>query len=242
MRDSKDPKSGPLQPGVQVTRRHLLRTTAAAIAAGAILTSGAELFAAAPAPARGADSPEGALSRLMEGNHRFVSGHMLTSSRDLRKLRQANATSQHPFAAVLACSDSRVPVETLFDQSIGDLFIARVAGNMMTPEIIGSLEYGAAVLGTKAILVLGHSECGAVKAAIANKPVPGQIGTLFPHLRPAVDQAGTNVRAVTEANARIQARLLAQSSPLLAEKVKERQLEVAAGYYDIVSGVVTLLG
>jgi carbonic anhydrase len=185
--------------------------------------------------------PSQALDKLMEGNRRFVSGHTLASSRDLRKLRQDNAESQHPFASVLACSDSRVPVEIAFDQSIGDLFIARVAGNVLTPEIIGSLEYGVAVLGTKAILILGHSKCGAVKAAIAAKPVPGQIGTLFPHLQPAVDQAGSDPRTVTEANAKIQAKLLSQSSPLIAEKIKAGDLKVAAGYYDIASGTVTLL-
>ena len=87
---------------------------------------------------------------------------------------------------MLSCADSRVPVEMVFDQTIGHIFVARVAGNMATPEIIASLEFGAVVLGTKVIMVLGHASCGAVKAAIQGKPVPGQISALFPPLQPAV--------------------------------------------------------
>ena len=106
-------------------------------------------------------------------------------------LKQHTAEKQEPFAAVLSCADSRVPVELAFDQSIGHIFVTRVAGNIITPEIIGSLEYGAAVLGTKVILVMGHANCGAVDAAIKGKEVPGQISSLFPHIQPAVDQAGS---------------------------------------------------
>ncbi|HEY5255284.1 MAG TPA: carbonic anhydrase, partial [Acidobacteriaceae bacterium] len=146
-----------------------------------------------------------------------------------------------PYDAVLSCADSRVPVEIVFDQTIGHLFVTRVAGNIITPEIIGSLEYGVAVLGTKVIVVLGHSNCGAVKAAVAGKSVPGQISVLYPHIRPAVDQAGPDYKAVTKANAKIQAKLLSQASTVVAEKIKEGQLKVVAGYYDIGSGAVTLL-
>ena len=101
---------------------------------------------------------------------------------DKQILRDRTAEKQQPFAALLSCADSRVPVEIIFDQSIGELFVTRVAGNIATPEIIASLEYGAAVLGIKVILVLGHAGCGAVKAAIQAKAVPGQISALFPHL------------------------------------------------------------
>lgn len=142
---------------------------------------------------------------------------------------------------MLSCADSRVPVELLFDQSIGHVFVTRVAGNMITPEIIASLEYGVAVLGTKAILVMGHGGCGAVKATIQAKEVPGQISALFPHIQPAVDQAGSNLEAATKANAKIQSALLREASTVIAGFVKEGKLKVVAGYYDIASGAVTLL-
>jgi carbonic anhydrase len=134
-----------------------------------------------------------------------------------------------------------VPVELVFDQTIGHIFVTRVAGNVITPEIIGSLEYGAAVLGTKVILVMGHSGCGAVKAAIQGKAVPGQISSLFPHIQPAIDQAGPNLEAATKANAKIQATLLSEASPVISGLVKENNLKVVAGYYELASGSVTLL-
>jgi carbonic anhydrase len=187
-------------------------------------------------------SPEAALKALMDGNRRFVSGNMTAHAHDLEILRRHAVVKQEPFAAVLSCADSRVPVETVFDQTIGQFFVTRVAGNMVTPEIIASLEYGVHVLGTKVILILGHSDCGAVKAAIANQTVPGQISALYPHLRPAVDQAGPDPKAVTRANAKIQATLLSEGSTVVADRIKEGQLKVVAGYYDIGTGVVTLLG
>ena len=111
----------------------------------------------------------------------------------------------------------------------------------MTPELIGSLEYGAAVLGTKAILIMGHSNCGAVKATIQGKAVPGRISSLFPHIQPAVDQAGDNLEAATKANALNQAKLLRQSSTVISAMVKEEKVKVVAAYYDVGSGAVTLL-
>jgi carbonic anhydrase len=129
----------------------------------------------------------------------------------------------------------------VFDKSIGHLFVARVAGNIVNSEIIASLEYGAAVLGTKVIMVMGHSGCGAVKATIQAHDVPGQISALYPHIQPAVDQAGTNLEAATKANAKIQAALLRQSSTVVAGMVKEEKLKVVSAYYDIGSGSVTLL-
>jgi carbonic anhydrase len=142
---------------------------------------------------------------------------------------------------VLSCADSRVPVELIFDQSIGHVFVTRVAGNIATSAIIASLEYGAAVLGTKAIIVLGHANCGAVKASIEAKAVPGQISTLYPYIRPAVDQAGSDLDRAIKANARIQAALLRQASPVLAEQIKQNQLKIVAAYYDLTSGNVSLL-
>jgi carbonic anhydrase len=184
-------------------------------------------------------TPAQAFARLMEGNRRFAQGRLNSCNEDLSALRRGTAEKQEPFAAVLACSDSRVPVELVFDQSIGHVFLARVAGNIASSEVIASLEYGAAVLGTKVILVLGHSDCGAVTAAIAGKPEPGRISTLYTAIYPAVERAGPDLTAVIRANARLQARLVRDSSPVIAGMVKEGQIEVRAGYYDLASGQVS---
>jgi len=186
-------------------------------------------------------SPDAAVEELMAGNRRFAANRPTALEQDLVIIRQNTEEKQEPFAAVLACADSRVPVELVFDQSIGHVFVTRVAGNVATSEIIASLEYGAAVLGTKAIVVLGHGNCGAVKATIEGKGVPGQISALYPHIRPAVDQAGSNLEAATKANAKIQAALLRQASTVISGLVKESKLKVVAGHYDITSGSVTLL-
>jgi carbonic anhydrase len=181
------------------------------------------------------------LQQLIDGNRRFVEGRLTSFSEDLDILKSKTVDKQEPFAAVLSCADSRVPVELIFDQSIGHVFVTRVAGNVATSAIIASLEYGVVVLGTKTIMVLGHANCGAVKASIEAKAVPGQISALYPYIRPAVDQAGSNLEAAIKANAKIQAGLLRQSSPVLAEQIKQNQLKIVAGYYDLASGTVALL-
>jgi carbonic anhydrase len=186
-------------------------------------------------------NPDAALQELIEGNRRFTSGRLTAHEQDLTILKQNTIEKQEPFAALLSCADSRVPVEMVFDQSIGHLFVTRVAGNVVTPEIIASLEYGAAVLGTKVILVMGHAGCGAVKATIQAKEVPGQISALYPHIQPAIDQAGPNLEAATKANAKIQATLLREASTVIAGLVKEGKLKVLAGYYEIANGAVSLL-
>ena len=186
-------------------------------------------------------SPEAALQQLIDGNRRFAEGQLTSFSEDLDILKAKTVEKQEPFAAVLSCADSRVPVELIFAQSIGHVFVTRVAGNIATSAIIASLEYGVAVLGTKAIMVLGHANCGAVEASIEAKAVPGQISALYPYIRPAVDQAASSLEAVIKANAKIQAGLLRQSSPVLADRIKENQLKIVAGYYDLSSGKVTLL-
>ena len=177
----------------------------------------------------------------MDGNQRFVDGRLQSLAEDLSILKQKTAEKQEPFAAVLSCADSRVPVELVFDQSIGHLFVARVAGNIATPEITASLEYGVAVLGTKVIMVLGHGNCGAVKATIQGKAVPGQISALYAPIQPAVDAVGPNLDAAIDANAKIQAALLREASPVIAGMIKEGKLKVVAARYDLVGGKVTLL-
>ncbi len=187
--------------------------------------------------------PEAALHELLAGNLRFTSGRTSSHRRDLAMLQQM-MEKQEPFAAVLSCADSRVPVEVLFDQTIGQLFVTRVAGNMVTAEIMASLEYAVAVLGTHTILVMGHSRCGAVTAAIQathqGQVAPGQISALFPHLEAAVKQAGPDLEATVRANVLLQAARL-RESPLLAAMIEEGKLLIAAGYFDLRSGAVTLL-
>ena len=219
-----------------LSRRRFLGTTAAGLFAAASF----DLFSAQPLPAQSVLTPEAALKELLDGNERFVSGSMTSFEQDLKILKEHTVDKQEPFAAVLSCADSRVPVELIFDQSIGHIFVTRVAGNVITPEIIASLEYGAAVLGTKVILVLGHGSCGAVKAAIQGKEVPGQISALYPHIQPAIDRAGSDLTSAIKANAEIQAKLLQESSPVIAPMVKEKKLKVVAGVYDLGSGKVTL--
>ena len=224
----------------EYSRRDLLRTGLTATA-GAVLASTLDLGFPYSAMAQSKLTPDAALSELMEGNKRFTSGKLTAHEQDLAILKQHTEEKQEPFAAVLSCADSRVPVELLFDQSIGHIFVTRVAGNLITPELIGSLEYGAAVLGTKVIVVMGHSNCGAVKAAIQGKEVPGQISSLFPHIQPAVDQAGHDLEAAIKANAKIQATLLSQSSTVISGMVKSGSVKVTSAFYDLGSGKVTLL-
>jgi len=190
-------------------------------------------------------SPADALEELLAGNRRFTSGRTSAHRRDLAMLQQT-LEKQEPFAAVLSCSDSRVPVEVVFDQTIGQLFVTRVAGNIVTAEIVASLEYAAAVLGTNTILVMGHSRCGAVTAAIQRQTLPGQafpgqISALFPYMESAVEQAGPDVEATIRANALIQSARLQELSPLLGGMIQAGKLKVATGYFDIRSGTVTLL-
>lgn len=206
-----------------------------------LLTSGVELVFPPPALAQSLLSPDAALAALVEGNKRFTSGRMTSNEHDLAILKQNTIEKQEPYAAVLSCADSRVPIELLFDESIGHIFVTRIAGNFVTSEIIASLEYGAAVLGTKVILVMGHSNCGAVKATIQHKEAPGQLSALFPHIQPAVDQAGPNLEAATKVNTKIQATLLREASTVISSLIKEGKLKVVPGYYDIGTGAVTLL-
>jgi len=186
--------------------------------------------------------PDQAMEELLAGNRRFTGGRMTAFDEDLKILKRKTAALQEPFAAVLSCSDSRVPVEIIFDQSIGHIFVTRVAGNVATPEIMASLEYGAAVLGTKAILVMGHANCGAVKAAMEGKAAPGQISALYRHFRPALDRAGTDLEEAIRVNAKVQCDLLRKGSTVLAGLLGEGRIRVAAAYYDIAGGGVTVLG
>jgi carbonic anhydrase len=241
--NSADHKARPVQSDIrrEPARRRFVQLAAGGAIVGWIGTTASQLSFPEPVLAQSTLTPDAALAELMAGNERFVSRRITSDAQDLAILKQNNAEKQEPFAAVLSCADSRVPVELVFDQTIGHIFVTRVAGNMASSEIIASLEYGAAVLGTKVILVMGHANCGAVKATIQGKDAPGQISALYPHIQPAVDQAGNNPEAATKANAKIQAALLAESSTVIKGLVKEGKLKVAAAHYDITSGSVMLL-
>jgi len=184
---------------------------------------------------------ETAMQELMAGNERYIAGKITSFPEDLKILQEKTVLKQEPFAAVLACADSRVPVEILFDQSIGHVFVTRVAGNVVTPEVMASLEYGVGVLGLKAVLILGHTNCGAVAAAVQGKEVPGQISVLYQHLMPGVREAHGDVVQAVKANVVFQTRLVRESSTLIAKAMKENGVKVAGGVYDLENGRVMII-
>ncbi len=205
---------------------------------GAAGVAGGLGWSATSAFAQSEMTGEAALRELAAGNERFVAGKITSFAEDLEILKAKTVSKQDPFAAVLSCADSRVPVEILFDQSINHVFVCRVAGNMVTPEIMASLEYGVAVLGIKAILVMGHTNCGAISAAVQGKDVPGQISVLYQHMMPGIREANGDVAKAVALNAAFQARLLRESSTVIAKAVKENGVKVAAGVYDLGTGRV----
>lgn len=228
---------------------------AAGLSRRAMLGAGLAAIAAAPLAgvaqaqlARAAETPDAALKLLADGNARYVSNQM--TERDFSAGRAARASGQKPFAAILGCADSRVAPELAFDQAPGDLFVVRVAGNFVTTEGLASLEYGAAVLGTKAIMVLGHTSCGAVNATVEalqkGNTLPGHIADLVramkPGIEPVLKQPGAdlNQRAVV-ANVRSNVRHLIEAQPILADMVAAKKLKVVGGVYDIATGKVTLV-
>ncbi len=187
-------------------------------------------------------SPDAALQKLMAGNQRFVQHHPKYPAQSATRLQEV-AQAQHPFVTILSCADSRVPAEIVFDRGIGDIFDVRIAGNIATPEAIGSIEY-AALLGTPLLMVLGHERCGAVTAAVQNQPLPGEIGTFVEAILPAVarvkDLPGDRVDNAVNANVAYQIELLMRSK-LLSERVKSGKLKIVGGRYDLDTGVVKIL-
>ena len=191
-------------------------------------------------------SPVEAETLLEDGNARFVSGAMLT--KDLSAARRDElATGQTPFAVIVTCSDSRVPPELLFDQALGDIFVVRVAGNVIDPVTLGSVEYAAEHLHAPLVVIMGHTECGAVAAAAAGGEAPGDIAAIVRRIKPAV--AAAKAAGATEAdlaaqsvlaNVELQTRA-AEHSKLLEELVREGKLEIVGAVYDIRSGEITWL-
>ena len=185
-------------------------------------------------------SPDEAIRELLRGNQRFARNQLTSLDQDLALLKARTVEKQEPFAAILACADSRVPVELVFDQTIGHVFVARVAGNIATPEIIASLEYAVAVLGIQVLVVLGHTNCGAVKAALKTDEVPGQISSLYSYLRPGIAQSAGAVDKAISANARVQAELLRSSSTVIRAASSKGTVKIVSGVYDLGTGLVAL--
>ncbi len=186
-----------------------------------------------------------ALARLMEGNARFAAAAVQHPHQDLAR-RAAVVAGQKPFAAVLTCSDSRVPPEILFDQGIGDLFVIRTAGNVFDKVSLGSIEYAVAHLGIKLVLVLGHQHCGAVKAACAAGEAEGHIASILEIILPSVEKARSSgaadlPAAVVDLNAGCIAARLRENEPVLRPLVTAQQISIVAARYDLDSGKVVLL-
>lgn len=189
-------------------------------------------------------SPDAALKRLLDGNKRFLQQKRENPDQSLARLRLV-AKAQHPFVSMLSCSDSRVPSEIIFDQGFGDLFVVRVAGNVVTTEGIGSLEFGTAVLGTPLIMILGHERCGAVTAAVKGEPLPGRMGTFVEDIKPALTKArsksGDLVNNTVIANVQLQVETLKQTSTILTQLMQSGKLKIVGGRYDLDTGEVTIV-
>jgi carbonic anhydrase len=189
-------------------------------------------------------SSDEALQKLIEGNRRHLSGEFTITQR-LAERRQQVAKAQHPFAAILGCSDSRLPPEIVFDHSLGDLFVVRVAGNIVDMNGLASLEFAATQFGTPLILVLGHARCGAVAAALAEAKVPGHIVSLVDAIKPAVamskGQPGDPLDNAIRANIRHTVEDLRTSQPILGDLVKAGTLKVVGALYSLDTGKVEIV-
>ena len=188
-------------------------------------------------------SPDAALQKLMEGNQRFIAHQPQYPDQSALRLQEV-AQAQHPFATILSCADSRVPAEIVFDQGIGDIFDVRIAGNIATPEAIGSIEYAVVLLNSPLLMVMGHERCGAVTAAVQNQSLLGDIGTFVKAIKPAVEkvksQPGDAVENAVVANVQHQIERLKRSQ-LLTEQVQSGKLKIIGGRYDLDTGKVSII-
>lgn len=230
---------------LHINRQRRVLLGAAAIAA---VSSTGWLGAAHAAVPSNDIGPDAALKRLMAGNARYVANRPQT--RDYSAGRAARVKTQKPIAAILSCSDSRVAPELAFDQAPGDLFIVRLAGNFVNDDGLASLEYGTVFLHVPLILVLGHSNCGAVDATVKvlkdNAQLPGHLPALVNAIKPAVEFARRSgaadlLAAAIAENVRLAVDRLKTAQPVLQDLVQQKKLSVAGGVYDLATGKVTLM-
>ena len=233
----------------QVSRREFMRLSGLAVGAAGLALS--TIGRAADPLATGRDT-DGVFARLLEGNKRFMKGELAHPRRKPEDFVPL-AEGQAPLAVIVGCADSRVAPELIFDQGMGDLFVVRVAGNVISgtgASLKGSIEYAVAELGVQLIVVLGHSQCGAVKAAIkhidANDALPGSIGGLVDIIKPAVaavkGKPGNLLDNAIKANVERGVVRLNHLEPILADSIKKGTLKVVGAVYDLHSGKVTAFG
>jgi carbonic anhydrase len=194
-------------------------------------------------------SPGEVIEELKRGNERFRSGRMV--ARDYRKQQLATAGGQYPAAAMLGCIDSRGPAEIIFDAGIGDLFNARVAGNIVTDDLLGSLEFACAVAGAKVVVLFGHTACGAIKGAIDDVEM-GHLTGLLNQIKPAIAATRFNgerssknaafVDAVARTNVQLGVDDIRKRSPILADLERKGAIQIAGAMYDLATGVVEFGG
>lgn len=225
---------------------HVSRRQFLALAAGAGATS--LLFEPPAFATRPVLATEDPLARLMAGNRRHAAGTLAHPNQSVKR-RTTVARKQQPFAAILGCADSRVPPEVVFDQGLGDLFVVRVAGNVADNHAIGSLEYAASVLEVPLLMVLGHSRCGAVDAALKTPPgtqLSAGLGSLVEAIRPAAlpakDRPGDALDNAVRANVAHVVAQLQGVQPTLAGLAGQGKLKIVGGHYDLQTGVVELIG
>jgi len=224
-----------------INRRQFLRTSLLAGAALGVSSIGRR------AAAQSAMSADAALASLLEGNRRYAEGELDVAA--FKADRQAMTAGQTPRAIILGCADSRVPPELIFDQNRGELFVVRVAGNFVTEDGLASIEYAVKVLGTRLIMVLGHSKCGAVDATIKyvkeGAQLPGHLPQLVAAIKPAVlsvrGKPGDLLENAIEANATYNAGKLANAEPIVAPAVQAKQVKVVGAVYDLKTGRVDVL-
>lgn len=186
--------------------------------------------------------PEVALRMLRDGNSRFIAGQSVRPHQDINRIKEV-ASSQKPFATIVGCSDSRVPSEIIFDQGLGDLFIVRTAGQVSTYASWGSIEFAEEMLDTKLIVVMGHSGCGAVTAAVQLREVPGHIITLVNAIKPAVENARAKdpdnlLDASVRENILMQVKQLRELEPVLAKRYREGSIKIIGALYHMDTGRV----
>jgi carbonic anhydrase len=184
------------------------------------------------------------LKKLLEGNKRYVACKQQNPRQDARRRKEVSK-GQKPFAVIVGCSDSRIPPELIFDQGLGDLFVVRLAGNIVDALALGSIEYAVEHLGTKLVVVLGHGKCGAVTAATKGADAPGHVGAIVKAIQPAVKKArklqGDLVDNAIRANVSLVSGKIKSSKPILGEMAEKGEIKVIGAYYNIESGVVELL-